>query len=458
MAESRTPTDGPSVDDIASVFHVDEVRRRDDTLYYLGTPLTASGKLERELWPLFHDAGYTVSLSTRSQVDADLDPAGGVGHGAPGGHGTADETADPVGANREPGDSVRDGPEPGDSVRDGPEPPDVTVEPADSTRSNGGTVRGTGPVQSQYVLVAEPRTPHIDGIPWLNLFFFVLTIASTLLVGATTWYYIPLSAIEANPLRLLEALPFVLAILGPLAVHELGHYVMIRYYDVDASLPYFIPFPSLIGTMGAVIRMRGRIPSRKALFDIGVAGPLAGLVATVVVTVVGLYADPVTVPQEILDSPSSTSIRFNYPLLLQGLGALTGQPLGYPGPTQTASPIIFGGWVGMFVTLLNLLPVGQFDGGHITRAVLGPRQETLAAAVPAGLFALAGYLYFFTEATNAVILWGFWGVLAMALAYGGPATPVRDEPLDVRRKGIAVLTLVLGLLCFTPIPFQIFSA
>ena len=443
MDESRTPADGPSVDDIASVFHVDDVRRREDTLYYLGTPLTTSGTLERELWPLFHDAGYTVSLSTRAQVEADLGPvestahgrSGSAGHNASDSQGTADEAVDPVG--------------------DDPEPTDVTVEPADTTRPNGGATRGIGPVQSQYVLVAEPRTPHVDGIPWMNLFFFVLTVGSTLLVGATTWYYIPLSAIESNPLRLLEALPFVLAILGPLAIHELGHYVMIRYYDVDASLPYFIPFPSLIGTMGAVIRMRGRIPSRKALFDIGVAGPLAGLVATVVVTVIGLYADPISVPQEVLDNPSSTSIRFNYPLLLQGLGALTGQPLGYPDPTQTASPIIFGGWVGMFVTLLNLLPVGQFDGGHITRAVLGPRQETLAAAVPAGLFALAGYLYFFTDATNAVILWGFWGVLAMALAYGGPATPIRDEPLDTRRKAVAALTFVLGLLCFTPIPFQI---
>jgi len=434
MAESRTPADGPSVADIASVFHVDDVQRRDDTLYYLGTPLTTSQALERELWPLFHDAGYTVSLSTRAQVEADLGPVGSAGHGDGDGAETHDRS---------------------DPVRDDPEPPDVTVEPADTTRPNGGAAQGIGPVESQYVLVAEPRTPHIDGVPWMNLFFFVLTVGSTLLVGATTWYYIPLSAIESNPLRLLEALPFALAILGPLAVHELGHYVMIRYYDVDASLPYFIPFPSLIGTMGAVIRMRGRIPSRKALFDIGVAGPLAGLVATVVVTVIGLYTDPITVPQEILNDPSSTSIRFNYPLLLQGLGALTGQPLGYPDPTQTASPIIFGGWVGMFVTLLNLLPVGQFDGGHITRAVLGPRQETVAAAVPAGLFALAGYLYFFTDATNAVILWGFWGVLAMVLAYAGPATPVRDEPLDARRKAVAALTLVLGLLCFTPVPFQI---
>jgi membrane-associated protease RseP (regulator of RpoE activity) len=232
---------------------------------------------------------------------------------------------------------------------------------------------------------------------------------------------------------------------------------MIRYYDVDASLPYFVPFPSLIGTMGAVIRMRGRIPSRKALFDIGAAGPLAGLVATVVVTVVGLYADPIAVPQRVLESESTTAFRFNYPLLLQGLGVLTGQPLSYEDPTVAANPIIFGGWVGMFVTFLNLIPVGQFDGGHVVRALLGPRQETVAAGVPAALFGLAGYLYLVDDATNAVILWTFWGVIAIALAYAGPATPISDEPLDGKRKALGVVTLALGLLCFTPVPIEIIS-
>ncbi|MEF8852630.1 MAG: site-2 protease family protein [Haloarculaceae archaeon] len=493
MAESRTPVDGPSADEIESVFHVDDVRERDDTLYYLGTPLTSTGDLERELWPLFHEAGYTVHLSTRERVDADL--ASGSGDAAGDGHrprgdgpdrdadggddaesvdptdfaeppevtvkpsadGDADEPAGARGADRDAGEGSDDVTvDPVDDADVRAESGPLPAEVGDGTRPNGGAAASGRAVDSQYVLVAEPRNPHIDGVPWLNVVFFLLTVGSTLLVG-TTWYYIPGSAIQDDPLVLLEALPFVLAILGPLAVHELGHYVMIRYYDVDASLPYFIPFPSLIGTMGAVIRMRGRIPSRKALFDIGVAGPLAGLVATVVVTVIGLYADPVTVPQRVLEGPNTTSIRFNYPLLLQGLGWLTGQPLSYADPARTASPIIFGGWVGMFVTLLNLLPVGQFDGGHITRAVFGPRQETLAAVVPVALFALAGYVYVFTDATNAVVLWGFWGVLAIALAYGGPATPVDDQHLDAKRKAVAALTFVLGALCFVPVPFQILT-
>src|SRR6056297_1315250 len=152
-------------------------------------------------------------------------------------------------------------------------------------------------------LVADPiETDDEGGIPWTNI--------------------VPLGEVVSNPLALLEAWPFTVAVLGVLLTHELGHYAMGRYHDVDVSLPYLIPFPTYFGTLGAVIRMRGRIPSRKALFDIGVAGPLAGLVATVVVTVAGLYADPITVPDQILSDPGSTSIRFNYPLLLQGLGAL----------------------------------------------------------------------------------------------------------------------------------------
>jgi len=116
----------------------------------------------------------------------------------------------------------------------------------------------------------------------------------------------------------------------------------------------------------------------------------------------------------------------------------------------------------MFFTFLNLLPVGQLDGGHIVRAIVGQRQETVAAAVPGGLFALAGLLYFTREAPpigfGVWTLWVFWGLLATGLAYAGPARPTRDEPLDRRRTALGVLTFVFGLLCFTPIPFEIVAA
>ena len=297
--------------------------------------------------------------------------------------------------------------------------------------------------------------PHIDGMPWLNLFFFVLTVASTLFVGASTWYYIPLSALESDPLVLLEAVPFVLAILGPLAVHELGHYVMIRCYDVDASLPYFVPFPSLIGTMGAVIRMRGRIPSRKALFDIGVAGPLAGLAATIAVTVVGLSLGPFTVPQSV--TSGGQVIVFNNPWLLDIIADLLNRPTSYADPTKTVHPVIMGAWVGMFFTVLNLLPVGQLDGGHIVRAMVGRRQETVAAAVPVALFGISAYLYFVRGLglNESVGLWAFWGLFSAFIAYRGPANPIDDSSLGPRRIAVGVLTFALGLLCFMLVPIQV---
>jgi len=322
-------------------------------------------------------------------------------------------------------------------------------------RQPGG---GAGPMQ--YALVAEP-TASDDGVPWLNVVLLVATIASTLYVGASGWYYIP---VMEEPLRLFEAWPFVVAMLGVLGIHELGHYAAARYHGVDVTLPYFIPFPSLLGTMGAVINIRGRIPSRRALFDIGVAGPLAGLVATVVITVVGFTLDPVTVPERVANGGAQYAIDFQDPLLMQALEAFVvalGWGVEY-GPRESINPVVFAGWAGMFFTFLNLLPVGQLDGGHIVRAIVGRRQETIAAAVPGGLFALAGLLYVTREAPPIGLgvwsLWVFWGLLSTGLAYAGPARPTRDEPLDRRRTVLGVATFLLGAACFTPVPFEIVAA
>jgi membrane-associated protease RseP (regulator of RpoE activity) len=305
----------------------------------------------------------------------------------------------------------------------------------------------------EYVLAAEPQTASDGGVPWRNVVLFVLTVLSTLFAGSFYWYHIP---VTEQPLRMLEAWPFVVAIMGVLGVHELGHYVMSQYHDVDASLPYFIPLPTYIGSMGAVIRMRGRIPNRRALFDIGVAGPLAGLVATAVVTVVGLQLDPLPAQQAAAAATDTARVEFNNPPLLWLLAELSGTA----GKLEAGlvHPVVFGGWVGMLVTLLNLLPVGQLDGGHILRAIVGDRQETLAAAVPGALFALAGYLLFVREGVNSVGIWAMWGLFAVGLAYAGPATPIHDEPLDRTRIAVGVLTFVLGVLCFTPVPVEVIPA
>lgn len=302
----------------------------------------------------------------------------------------------------------------------------------------------------RYALVARPSSVGIDGVPWLNITTFLLTVLTTLYAG-TIWYYVDIT----GPLDLLQGWPFALAVLSVLGVHEMGHYAASRYHDVDASLPYFIPVPSFIGTLGAVIRMKGRMPDRRALFDIGVAGPLAGLVAAVVVSVVGLYLDPIPVDPALLNSEAATEIDFGYPPLLQFLSWATGQPLDY-GRQLAVSPVVFGGWVGMFVTFLNLIPVGQLDGGHLMRAMVGERQQTVASLVPALLFGLAGYLYVFGDVgANAPFLWGFWGIVTLGLAYAGPAKPIYEESLGSKRMAVGVLTFVLGALCFMPVPFEI---
>src|SRR6056297_3253772 len=302
------------------------------------------------------------------------------------------------------------------------------------------------------VLVAEPSDSESSGVPWTNVALFLATAVSTLLVGAA-WYRIDLTS---DPLAVLRAWPFAAAVLGVFGVHEMGHYVMSRYHQVDASLPYFIPVPTLIGTMGAVITLKGRMPDRKALFDIGVAGPLAGLIATVVVTVIGLHLPPVTVPEAVVQDPNAIRIELGYPPLLELLAAGFDQPLYRNDPATGVNPVVIGAWVGMFVTFLNLIPVGQLDGGHIIRAMAGEFQETIAALVPGVLFALAAYLYYVDGySVNTVFVWILWGLLTAFLASKGPATPVQDERLGRGRFVLGTVTFGLGLLCFMPVPVMI---
>jgi membrane-associated protease RseP (regulator of RpoE activity) len=324
----------------------------------------------------------------------------------------------------------------------------------------------------EHVLVAEPRETE-GGVPWTNVVLFVATVLSTLFVGAVGWYFVPPGDIADDPLLLLRAWPFTAAVLGVLGVHELGHYVMSRYHDVEASLPYFIPVPTIFGTMGAVIRMRGKMPDRKALFDIGVAGPVAGLVATVAVTAIGLTMDPVSVPESVLESSDSAFVLANPPLL-EIIAGLLGADLEY-GRGMSVNPVVIGGWVGMFVTFLNLIPVGQLDGGHMLRAMLGRQQERLNVFVPLGIFGVAAFLYYGLHLAfdgslliwtlpeeplgfqDSVLLWTVWGGFATLLAFNGPATPVEEDPLGWRRQLLGVLTFAVGLLCFTPVPFRLLT-
>ncbi|WP_436903729.1 site-2 protease family protein [Halovenus halobia] len=368
----------PRAEEFASVFDAYEVRTEDDTVLYVGEPTIPGQQLEQELWPLFRERGYELSVQRGYKTDEGLPLSRG-----------------------------------------------------------------------EYVLVAEPNSTKIDGIPRTNLLLFVATIFSTLFAGAIFWYQVP---VFSEPWRALEAWPFVVAVMGVLGVHELGHYVMSRYHNVQASLPYFIPLPTYIGSMGAVIKMRGKIPDRKALFDIGAAGPLAGLAATVVVTAIGLQLDPIPAQQAAVGQ-AETAVRFNHPPLLELIAIATGATEQLE--ANSIHPVVFGGWVGMLVTLLNMLPVGQLDGGHILRAMVGKQQERLAAIVPAVLFGLAAYLLVVADGVDSVGIWAMWGLFAVGLAYAGPADPIDDEGLDRKRMALGVVTFALAALCFTPIPVEI---
>ncbi|WP_276271198.1 site-2 protease family protein [Haloarcula litorea] len=295
----------------------------------------------------------------------------------------------------------------------------------------------------EHVLVATERSLGVDGVPWTNILLAAATLLSTLFAGSR-WYGLP---VLRDPASLLGAWPFAAAVLGILAVHEFGHYALSRYHGVQASLPYFIPLPfNAVGTLGAVIRMRDNMPSRRAMFDIGVAGPLAGLVATVGVTAVGVTLEPVRVAGSV-----GTQIELGYPLLLRGVAALVGEQVTYADPTLMANPVVVGAWVGAFVTFLNLLPVGQLDGAHVARSLLGDWMRVVQVAVPVALFGLAGYLYVF-EGGQAAALWAFWGLLTVAFGRVGSPTPLDDSSVGRRRQAVAAVTLLLGLLCFVPVP------
>jgi len=296
------------------------------------------------------------------------------------------------------------------------------------------------------VLVAEPQKGEQSGVPWTNVALFLATVASTLFVGAT-WYY-GINPFD-DPTATLRAWPFTAAVMGVFGVHELGHYAMSRYHGVRASLPYFIPIPTLFGTMGAVIKMKGQMPDRKALFDIGVAGPLAGLAATVVVTLVGVQLDPVTVVDPASQSEGVVLV-FNDPPLLEAIVALAGEA-----GRANYHPVVVGGWLGMFITFLNMIPVGQLDGGHISRAMFGEYQETIAAAVPGALIALGAYLHFVQGVSlNSVGIWFFWGAIAVFMSLVGAVRPIDDAPLDRKRFVVGAVTFVLAGLCFTPVPIE----
>jgi membrane-associated protease RseP (regulator of RpoE activity) len=250
----------------------------------------------------------------------------------------------------------------------------------------------------------------------------------------------------ADPHIFAQGARFSAALLAILFSHEMGHYLACRYYKVSATLPYFIPAPPLFltGTFGAFIKIRSPIPTRRALFDIGLAGPLAGFVVALPISVIGVLTMGPVVPPA-----GDGAIFFNDPLLFRLLAKLFGVPLD---PNSLPTPYYMAAWIGLLVTSLNLMPVGQLDGGHGTFAVFGQRAHRIIARVAFATTAILAVLGFWWHHSPSGFLYTV--LLAIMLRVPHPA-PFVMEPLGAKRTIIAILTLVVFILCFWPFPITI---
>jgi membrane-associated protease RseP (regulator of RpoE activity) len=297
---------------------------------------------------------------------------------------------------------------------------------------------------------SKVEEPRLRDRYWLHGLLFLLTLVSTTVVGAGL-----AESFAANrptsfdgdfygyvrmwhdPAFLLQGLPFSLTLLTILMAHEMGHYLTARYYRVDVSLPYFLPAPTLIGTMGAFIRIRSAIYSKRALFDIGIAGPLAGFVVLLAPLAVGLSLSRVS-PGVVHHS----DLIFGNPLLLR-LFEMVAFP-GVPAGDIYLHPVARAAWVGLLATALNLLPIGQLDGGHILYSFAGEKTRWLSRIAVAALVVMGFYFAY---------SWLVWAVL---LFFFGMRHPVIYDPYPIgrRRTWLGAAALAILILTFTLSPVK----
>src|SRR5437870_7000412 len=334
--------------------------------------------------------------------------------------------------------------------------PFAQAAPAVSRRAARPTVRQWALHAALFVITAATTT--ISGIIWTASSDVDASASS----GAGTtgaagslllipWYYLSGIATLAwqaltHPALLAPGLEFSASLLAILTAHESGHYLFCRYYGVDATLPFFIPQPPglLPGTFGAFIRMKSPVPSRRALFDIGLAGPLAGFIVIVPIAFAGVLSlHHVNIPPG--EIPALT---FNDPLMFR----LIARAFKIDLDSSLVNPFYMAAWVGLLVTALNLMPVGQLDGGHGTFAVFGPRAHWWIGRVAFVLMLaimVCGWLWYHSPAMLLYVV-----LLAVMLRVRHPQ-PEQMEPLGAMRVAIGIITLIVFALCFLPFPITI---
>ena len=286
--------------------------------------------------------------------------------------------------------------------------------------------------------------PASDPQSWTELYdlLYLLPVKYLILIGSAV------TALLTNPEYLKNGLSFSLSLVFILVSHEMGHYIACRIYGVDATLPFFIPTPPMIGpagTFGAFIKIRSPMPSRKAVFDIGVAGPIAGFIALVPIAIIGV-ATMRPVPAEYIGIPGD--ITFTDPLFTRLLGLVLGQDPA----TGIGNPFYFAAWIGLLVTALNLIPSGQLDGGHAIYAVFGKRVHFFTGRISFVVMtavSIIGFVYFNSPSGFLVAI-----LLGIMTRVGHPE-PYDQTPLDGKRKLIAFLTLVIFVLSFVPFAIRI---
>jgi len=292
-----------------------------------------------------------------------------------------------------------------------------------------------------------PPAPPRDSL-WRPGLALAATILTTTAVGAFHWAGFVAGPGGGGPEVVgwgfwLGGLRFSAAVLGILGAHEAGHYLACRYYGVDASLPWFLPAPlPLSGTLGAFIRIRGPIPDKRALFDIAVAGPFAGFVVALPLLALGLIESRVVVV-----SPSDAGMTLGEPLVYRAIEWIV---LGTSpdGTDIFVHPTALAAWFGLLATALNLFPLGQLDGGHVTYAVFGERARGITIAT-----AVASLLLAFVSAS-----WFVWAglVITMTVLSGARHPPTTDDsiPLDRGRRLLALVAALMFIVCFTPTPIE----